>query len=93
MSITPIKWRENVVAHYGSVSQFGDASTVEIIRSQIVKKRADLKVMLDLEFSHPDVVDPTELANMKAEDVQLADLDQELETWQAARKKPSSDAS
>lgn len=89
MSISPIEWRKVVVESYGSIAEFRDAPTVEIVRSRISTLRNDLKVVLDLEVTHPNVVPEEDLARMKAEDSDLAALDVELEQWQAARKEVS----
>ncbi len=86
MSYTPMEWRKVVIEHYGSIAAFGDPSTVEIIRTKISEKRCELKTMLDLETTHPGVVAESDLKKMKAEDAELAALDEELIAWQTKRK-------
>jgi hypothetical protein len=85
MSISPFKWRDTVIEHYGSISNFHDAPTVGIMREQIASRRADLKIMLDLEITHPDAMSKEQLTELKEEDAQYAALDGDLERWQAAR--------
>jgi hypothetical protein len=87
MSRSPIEWRDNVVEHYGSIAAFHDVSTVEIVREQVAKKRADLKIIFDAEASHPGIVEAQDLAKMRAEDAELASLDEDLLRWQDKRRQ------
>lgn len=85
MSKSPTEWRDNIIENYGNISNFDDAFTVGFVREQIAKKRADFKIMLDAEEANPGIICPQDLAKMKEQDAEIADLDKELHEWQAAR--------
>jgi hypothetical protein len=86
MSVTPLKWHQEVIATYGSLANFKDRTTVSIIREKIDDKRKDHKETFELLIEFPDIMSEDAVQRLKDEDAALAALDADLEQWQIRRK-------
>jgi hypothetical protein len=86
MPMIPLKWREGVIEHYGSIANFGDYSTVTIVREHIEKEQKDIAQCEQIARDNPGVIEAEALTEMREKGRKLADLDAELALWLENRK-------
>ena len=80
---SPQEWKAVIVRNCGSIHQFDDRTTIQVMLARTKEERAKIANFIDLSQGFPGVMTPETIQGLKDQDAELEGIQHELEDWES----------